>query len=342
VGQNPDGLDVFDILIVGGGPVGLFAAFYAGLRQMRTKIIDSLDELGGQLAALYPEKLIFDVAGFPKILARDLAKNLIEQALQYDPTVCLSETCRNFERLEELGCFCITTDKGRHYGKTVLICAGAGAFRPKKLPIPGIEQYEGQGLHYSVRSKAAFKDQRVLIVGGGDSAVDWALNLHDTAAQITLIHRRNQFRAHEDSMVKIKAARTPILPWWEVKSISGSNGKVDGAVIFHNQTKEERALALDAIIVQIGFNSDLGPIKTWPVDIQRHGIAVNAHMQTKLPGVFAAGDVALYDGKLKLIVSGFSEAAIAINSAKIVVDPAAKFFPGHSSEMSGIENIVTV
>ncbi len=334
--------DVFDFLIVGGGPVGLFAAYYAGLRQMRTKIIDSLDELGGQLATLYPEKFVFDVAGFPKVLARDLAKSLIEQAMQYQPTICLSETSNHLERLESHSCYCITTDKAKHYGKTILISAGAGAFKPKKLPIVGADQYEGKGLHYSVKNKAVFKGKRVLIVGGGDSAVDWVLNLRDTASHITLIHRSNKFRAHEDSVVKIKSSNTPIMPWWEVKSIHAPHGHVHSVVLINNQTKEERTMEVDEIIVQIGFNTDLGPIKSWPVDVHRNGIAVNHHMETKLPGVYSAGDVSHYEGKLKLIVTGFGEAAIAVNSAKTVVDPKAKFFPGHSSELSGVDNVVTV
>jgi ferredoxin/flavodoxin---NADP+ reductase len=334
--------DVDDCLIIGGGPVGLFAAFYAGLRHMRTKIIDSLDELGGQLATLYPEKLVFDVAGFPKVLARDLARNLIEQAMQYNPTVCLGETSLHLERIESQGCYCVTSDKAKHYAKTIIICAGAGAFKPKKLTIHGAEKFEGKGLHYSVKSKAVFKDQRVLIIGGGDSAVDWALNLQDTASHITLIHRRNQFRAHEDSMNKIKASGTQIMPFWEIKGIGAEDGTLDSAVLFNNQDKEERTLPVDSIIVQIGFSSDLGAIKSWPIEVIRSGIVVDGHMQTKLPGVFSAGDVAHYDGKLKLIVTGFGEAATAVNFAKMVVDPKAKFFPGHSSEMSPQENIVSV
>ncbi len=333
--------ELFDVTIIGGGPVGLYAAYYAGLRQMKTKIIDSLDQLGGQLATLYPEKHIYDVAGFPKVIARDLVKNLIEQGLQYHPSVHLSETVATLSRNESLDCFVIGSEKGEHYTKTVLICAGAGAFQPRKIPLANVAQWENRGIYYAVSSKAAFAKKRLLIIGGGDSALDWAMNLHDTAAQITIIHRRNQFRAHEDSVSKVLGLGVPILTFWELKEVVAADNVIKSAVLVNNQTKEERTIQIDAILPQLGFISSLGAIKNWPVKIEGHAIMVNQQMETTMKGVFAAGDVAGFSGKLKLISTGFGEAATAINYAKIQLDPKAKAFPGHSSEM-GPQTLTTI
>ena len=220
--------DIFDITIIGGGPVGLYGAYYAGLRQMRTKIIDSLDQLGGQLATLYPEKYIYDVAGFPRVIARDLVKNLIDQARQYEPEVHLSQTVRTLERDEPQACYVITSDKEVHRTRTVLICAGAGAFQARKLTVPDAAQWEGRGIYYAVGSKQVFAGKRLLIIGGGDSALDWAMNLHGTAAHISIIHRRNQFRAHEDSISKTMALGVPILTFWELKSLQVTDNTLTG------------------------------------------------------------------------------------------------------------------
>ena len=360
---------VFDVTIIGGGPVGLFAAFYAGLRQMSTKIIDSLEELGGQLTALYPEKYVFDVAGFPKIYARDLAKNLIQQAMEYQPTVSLGETARTLEVLKgaaenepaevqgvlETGAtvYKITSERmgggfSVHYTRTLVITAGAGAFAPRKLPIKDAVPFENKGVYYACRSKSVFTEKRVLIVGGGDSAVDWALNLRDIThghdgSGISLILRRNQFRAHENSVRQLQATRAHIMTYWELESIVSENGRLTGAVIFNNQTKEKRTLHVDAVLAQFGFQSSLGPIEKWPIKIEKKSIVVSRLMETELPGVFAAGDVAHFEGKLKLIATGFGEAAVAVNVAKTRIDPHAKVFPGHSSEMtSQAESVVTV
>lgn len=361
---------VFDMTIIGGGPAGLFAAFYAGMREMTTKIIDSLEELGGQLTALYPEKFVFDVAGFPKIYARDLAKGLIQQAMEYQPTVCLGETARTLEVLKESApnepaevqgllstgatIYKLTSDRAGgggnsiHYTRTLVITAGAGAFAPRKLPIKEAAAFENRGVYYACRSKSIFTDKRVLIIGGGDSAVDWALNLGDTThghdgSGITLILRRNQFRAHENSVRQLQATRAHIMTFWEIEGILSDNGRLTGAVICNNQTKEKRTLHVDAVLAQIGFQSSLGPIEHWPIRIEKRSIVVNRLMETELPGVFAAGDVATFEGKLKLIATGFGEAAIAVNVAKTRIDPHAKVFPGHSSEMtSQAESVVTL
>jgi ferredoxin/flavodoxin---NADP+ reductase len=357
---------LFDITIIGGGPVGLFAAFYAGLRQMTTKIIDSLEELGGQLTALYPEKFVFDVAGFPKVYARDLAKNLIEQAMEYRPTVNLGETVKTLTILKsgidlsaeppevqgvvESGStiYKLTTDKMVHYTRTLIIAAGAGAFSPRRLTLKEAPALENHGLYYSCKSKSMFMNKRVLIAGGGDSAIDWALNLRETAAGgdgsgITLIHRSNKFRAHEDSVRKLQVTKTKIMTFWEIESLIAEHGHLKAVALANKETKAKKVIEVDALLVQFGFLSSLGAIKDWPIHIEKSSIRVNSFMETHQPGIFAVGDVATFDGKLKLIATGFGEAAIAVCTAKTRIDPHAKMFPGHSSEMtSQAESIVTV
>jgi len=326
--------DVYDLTIVGAGPSGLFATFYAGLRQMKTKLIDALEEPGGQVAVLYPEKYIFDVPGFSRILAKDLVKNLVEQALQYSPTVVLGErvtTLHKADGIIELG-----TDRGtKHYSKAVLIAAGVGAFAPNRLEAQGAAEYEGNGVYYFVKDKSIFKDKNLLIVGGGDSAVDWALNIKDTARKITLVHRRDVFRAHEVSVTKLMKSNVEIKLFYEVRRVMGDGSKLTQAVIFDNRTQAETTVDVDAILVNIGFRADLGPIKDWGLEIEGREIRINGRMETNIPGVYAAGDIAgTLDGvKLNLIATGHAQAALAVNVAKAYVDPNSKIFPGHSSEM---------
>ncbi|HEY0607183.1 MAG TPA: NAD(P)/FAD-dependent oxidoreductase [Herpetosiphonaceae bacterium] len=322
----------FDVAIIGGGPAGLFGAFYAGLRGMKTLLLDALPELGGQLAVLYPEKYIFDVPGFPKILARDLVKQLVEQAMQSNPTVQLEEQVTNIEPIGERQ-IKLSTTGGVYQTKAVLIAAGVGAFAPNKLDAPGVARLEGKGIYYFVRSKEEFADKRLLIVGGGDSAVDWALNLQDTCREITLIHRRDQFRAHEGSIKDMYASRTNVMTFWELKEVHGED-KVEAVTIVNNQTKEERELPMDAVLLTLGFKADMGPIKNWGLSLEKRSIKVDGKFATSMPGVYAAGDIAAAEVKLDLIAVGFGQAAIAVNAIKTYIDPKARLFPGHSSEMS--------
>lgn len=327
--------DIFDVTIVGAGPVGLYALYYAGLRDMRARIIDALPQLGGQLTALYPEKYIFDVAGFPKILAKDLANNLIEQALQYEPDVQLGEKVVKLEHLDDSGekIIKLETDKENEYfTRTAVLALGIGAFVPRKLDIPDIDKLEGRGIHYIVKDKSVFKNQDILIVGGGDSAVDWALNLQGFAKKITLIHRRDVFRAHEDSLKKLFKSDADVKVFYELKRVHGDE-HVEGATIFDNRTGEEIYLNVKHIILCLGFLANLEFLSEWGLELDKNAIRVNSKMETNLPGVFAAGDIVLYPGKLKLISTGFGEAAIAVNNAKNFIDPKAKFFPGHSTDM---------
>ncbi|MFN4294886.1 MAG: NAD(P)/FAD-dependent oxidoreductase, partial [Thermoflexales bacterium] len=253
--------DLYDVTIIGAGPSGLFGAFYAGLREMKVKVIDALDDLGGQLTALYPEKFIYDTPGYPKVLAMDLVKHLVEQAKMFEPTIVLGERVEQLERQPD-GTFKLVTNKGEHHTRAVVICGGVGAFQPKKLPNPELVPYEGRGLYYTVKEKAAFRGKRILIVGGGDSAVDWALNLKDYAKHVTLIHRRDQFRAHGASVTELLNSSVEVKLFYELKTVGG-NGKVEHAVIFDNRTKEEMTLPVDAVILTLGYSVDLGPIKNW-------------------------------------------------------------------------------
>lgn len=321
--------ELFDITIIGGGPTGLFAAFYAGMRGMKTKIVESLPQLGGQLTAMYPEKYIYDVAGFPQVMAKDLVADLEEQAFQFPVTTCLGESVQYIERADD-GTLTVHTDQADHHTQTVLVTVGMGAFSPKKLDVPGLDAFEGKGVHYFIPQLSAFDGKRVLIVGGGDSAVDWALALADRAAEVTLIHRRDRFRAHEHSLDKLKSSSVSIKTPYELKSVSGGDN-VEEVVIYHNKTMAEENLAVDAIVLSLGFNPDLSLVEKWDLELADGGIVVNTRMETSRPGIYAAGDITTYPGKVKLIVVGFGEAATAVNNAATFINPDAKLFPGHST-----------
>jgi thioredoxin reductase (NADPH) len=320
-----------DVTVLGGGPAGLFASFYAGLRHMSVRIMDSLPELGGQLTALYPEKYVYDMPGFPKVLAKDLARDLIQQGTQFGPELALEETAEALERDDE-GWTIVSRSGNSYPTKTVIIAAGAGAFSPTKIGLEDEEQWVGRGLHYGVRSKAIFEGKRLVIVGGGDSAFDWALNLVDLASEVTIVHRRDQFRAHEDSVLKAQSLPIKFKLFKVVQEIQG-DAHISGVVLQDTQTKELEVLPCDHVIVNIGFKSSLGPIKDWGLEIEKNQIKVDHLYQTNLPGVFSVGDVCTFDGKLKLIATGVGEAATAVCVAKTMIDPAAKLFPGHSSDM---------
>ncbi|GBG09986.1 ferredoxin--NADP(+) reductase [Paenibacillus agaridevorans] len=322
---------VVDILIIGGGPAGMFAAFYGGMRQASVKIIESMPQLGGQLAALYPEKYIYDVAGFPKVTAQELVDRLKEQIDLFKPEICLEEkvvaVVKKDERLFE-----VTTDRTVHYAKAVIITAGVGAFEPRRLDLPEAARFEGRNLHYFVGDLQRFKDKRVLISGGGDSAVDWSLMLEPIAKSVTLIHRRDKFRAHEHSVENLMNSSVNVVTPKEITALHGEDliTKVTLTDVKSNETSD---LDVDAVIVNFGFVSSLGPIAEWGINIQGGSIVVDTRMETNIAGLFAAGDITTYPGKLKLIAVGFGEAPTAINNAKVYIDPSAKLSPGHSSNM---------
>ena len=322
---------LYDFTIIGGGPTGLFGAFYAGLRQMRTKIIDSLPQLGGQLAALYPEKYIYDVGGYTKVLAKELVERMSDQALQYAPSVHLDEKVLGLAPDGEN--WVLTTDKGTHRSRTVLIAAGVGAFIPRKLDLPGIDALEGKGIHYFVSDPTRLAGKRLVIVGGGDSAFDWSMALGPAAASCVQIHRTDKFRAHEDTVGKVlSSGHVDVKTFHELKALHGDE-QIEAVTIFDNRSGVESTVPCDALLLNLGFLTNLGPIKEWGLEIDKNAIRVDPVMRTNLPGVYAAGDICTYTGKLKLIATGIGEAGTAANFAKTYIDPSSKAFPGHSSDM---------
>lgn len=323
--------NVFDITLVGAGPVGLFGTFYAGLREMRAKVIEALPEPGGQLAVLYPEKYIYDVAGFPSILAKDLVLSLAEQMMHFSPAVCYEERVIELEQVD--GLLRLRTEQDTHWSRTVVICAGIGAFAPNKLKNPTAERYEGRGIHYFIKDKRPFRHKRILIAGGGDTAVDWALGLKDWADEVTLIHRRKGFRAHEASVTELMNSTVNVKLHNEIKEFRG-NDHVEEVVLFHNKTNEEEVIPINAAILSLGFKADMGPIANWGLNVNHRAINVDGKMATNIAGVYAAGDIANPQDSvsLNLIATGFGQVALAVNCAKNFIDPKANIFPGHSSE----------
>ncbi|MBU0983257.1 MAG: NAD(P)/FAD-dependent oxidoreductase [candidate division Zixibacteria bacterium] len=323
--------DLFDICFVGAGPVGLYGMYYAGLRMTKFKVIDMLGEVGGGLMALYPEKYIYDVAGFPKVMAKELTRLMEKQATQYPHTMCLGEKVLDLRRTGD-GILELETEHQVHRSKTVVICAGMGAYVPKRLDIPNLTELEGAGVYYFVRRIEDFRDKNVLIVGGGDGAFDYSMMLAPVARSITHIHRNDFFSAHEDSVRKVRESSVRLLvPFWELKQIEGDDW-VRRATIVQSQTGEQEQLDVDAVILNIGFLTNLGPLEEWGLALDNNAIKVDSRMRTNIEGVYAAGDIVTYDGKLKLISTGCGEVAVAVNNAKSFIDPRAKVSPGHSTE----------
>jgi thioredoxin reductase len=326
-------VDIYDITVIGGGPTGLFALFYAGMRGAKAKVIDALPELGGQLYALYPEKWVYDMPGFPAILAADLVKGCVEQAMQWPHAVCLEEKVTNLERLED-GTLKLTTDKAEHLSKTIIVCSGIGAIKPRKLPAATAAQFEDKGIYYYARNFDAFNGLRVIVVGGGDSAVDYALALEPRAKSVTIVHR-SQFRAHASTVQQLRQSKVAIRqPDYEVKEIHG-DGKVEAITIVHSKTKEETRLEADAVLAALGFVSDLGELARWGIKTEGNGVVIDPiTMETNIKGIWAAGDIISHTGKLKLIACGTSEAAIAVNQAMVYINPSNKVQPIHSSNLT--------
>lgn len=323
--------EIVDIIVIGGGPAGMFAAFYAGMRQASVRIIESMPQLGGQLAALYPEKYIYDVAGFPKVTAQELVNNLLAQMKHFAIDSRLEEKVLGVHKKEER-LFEISTDKGVHYSRAAVITGGVGAFEPRRLELPEAAQFEKKNLHYFVNDLNAFAGQKVLISGGGDSAVDWALMLEPIAEKVTLIHRRDKFRAHEHSVENLLKSKVQMITPTEITKLHGSD-RIEKVTLADIKSKEETIIDVNAVIVNFGFVSSLGPIAEWGLHIEQGSLVVDSRMETNIPGIFAAGDITTYPGKLKLIAVGFGEAPTAINNAKVYIDPSAKLSPGHSSNM---------
>jgi thioredoxin reductase (NADPH) len=315
-----------DLLIVGAGPVGLFGAYYAGVRTLSTAVLDSLEEPGGQITAMYPEKAIFDVAGFPAIKGRDLVEQLLQQAAPFSPDYLLGQQAIGLERGE--GGFAVTTSTGtRIECRAIVITGGIGTFTPRPLPVGG--EYLGRGLAHFVPDPAAYEGRHVVVVGGGDSALDWALMLEPIGKSVTVVHRRAEFRAHPHSVELLKASSVNILTDAQIAGVRGDPevSEVDVDVAGTIQT-----LDCDRLVAALGFTANLGPLMEWGLDIHKRQIQVDTMGRTSVTGVFAAGDIVEYQGKVKLIATGFGEVATAVNNAAAYLNPNVSAFPGHLSD----------
>ena len=317
-----------DMLIVGAGPTGLYAAYYAGFRGWSTIVLDNLPEAGGQITAMYPEKDIFDVAGFPTIRGRILVADLKKQADQFEPKYQLGQQAGSLQTSEDGPVVVETLDGDRIEAKSVLICGGIGSFRPR--PLPAGAGWESKGLSFFVPDPDAHAGQDIVIVGGGDSAIDWAHMLHPIAKSVAVVHRRDQFRAHGAMLTQAKEMGVRFYTPHEVTALRG-DPELSEVEITHKKSGDIEVLKADAVIAALGFIANIGPIADWGLELEKRRIVVGTDMATNLPRVFAAGDIAVYPGKVPLLSVGFGEAALAVNNAAPYVSPELGVFPGHSS-----------
>lgn len=316
-------LELYDVTIIGGGPAGMYTAFYSGMRDLKTKLIEAKEELGGRML-IYPEKMIWDVGGVTPILCRNLIDQLAEQARTFDPTIVLGQQIIGQERQED-GTYILTSATGeRHWTRTIILTIGYGILQMAKLEIEGADRYEVTNLHYTVQELEPFRGKRVLISGGGDSAVDWANELEPIAASVTIVHRREQFGGHEKNIARMKASSVQVRVPHTVSQLHSSDGeKIDQVTISHIESGESEQLEVDAVIVNHGLKSDFGPLKDWGLDMGEWWANVSSRLETNLPGVFAAGDFVDYSSKVRLIAGTFTDAVLALNSAKLYIDPDA-------------------
>lgn len=335
---------IYDITVIGAGPVGLFGVFYAGMRQMSINLIDSLPQVGGQLSALYPEKYIYDMPGFPRVMAKDLVKDLWQQAQIGQPDLNLNQ---KITRLQKVGdgqeqYFELHTDNQKiFYTKTVMLALGMGAFQPRKVEAPGLAEREGHTVHYIVQALDTYNNQDIMIVGGGDSAADWSLamakpdeNGKVRARSTTIVHRGTKFTAHEASITELETTKAKFFMQNEIFSVvdgEHSGQKKLLVTLINNVTQAKTDIYVDKMIVCAGYIAKLDFVKELGLAMQGAAIKVNEQMETSIQGIYAVGDVCAHGGKLKLIATGVGEAAMAANFAKVRVDPAAKAFPGHST-----------
>lgn len=318
-----------DILIIGAGPVGMFTVFEAGLLKLKCHLIDALPQPGGQCSEIYPKKPIYDIPGFPEVLAGGLIDNLSAQIAPFEPGYTLGERAETIDKLED-GSFVVTTNKGtKHNAPTVFIAGGLGSFEPRKPPIPSILDFEDKGVEYIIKDPELYRDKKIVISGGGDSALDWSIFLADVASEVTLVHRRKEFRGALDSVEKVEelynAGKINLLTDAEVKEINGTD-KVESVLIKHKE-KGDIIQEVDHFIPLFGLSPKLGPIANWGLEIKKNAIVVNNALdyQTNVPGIFAIGDVNTYPGKLKLILCGFHEATIAVQYAYNIINPGKRY-----------------
>lgn len=316
-----------DLLVIGAGPTGLFATYYAGFRGLRVAVVDSLPELGGQVTAMYPEKAILDVAGFPSVKGRELVEGLVEQAATADPTYLLDRTAATLSAGDD-GVVVGLDDGTEVEAGAVLITAGIGKFSPR--PLPAGEGWVGRGMEFFVPSFAPYAGKDVVVVGGGDSAFDWAQHLEGIARSVTLVHRREAFRAHRRTVEAVQASPVEIITKAQVTALRGEGTLEEVEITVDGEEPQVRPC--QAVVAALGFVADLGTLQTWGLETEKRHVVVDSSMRTNLPRVFAAGDITEYPGKVRLIAVGFGEAATAVNNAAVAIDPEAHVFPGHSSE----------
>jgi thioredoxin reductase len=325
-----------DLTIIGAGPTGLFALFYAGMRGATSQIVDALDQPGGQLAALYPEKLIFDVAGFPEVLSKDLVKSLLVQATRFGQPIHCGQVVTGLDT--EDGHFVLRTASDEFPTRSIVIAAGIGAFSPRRLPQPCAEPWYGRGIEDRVLDPTRFTGLHVVIVGGGDSAFDWAHQLQGRAASVVLVHRTDRFRAHHATVEAVKvdvaAGRTALYTFHELHDVHAVDGRMHEIELRDVKAKTTTRVRCDMVLPMLGFVSDLGALAQWGFTLEKDEIVVNSQMETGRAGIYAAGDIATYPGKLKLIATGFADAAVAVNQAVHFVYPEKKINPGHSSNLA--------
>ncbi|QWU14704.1 thioredoxin reductase (NADPH) [Paenibacillus sophorae] len=320
MGHQPD---LYDVTIIGGGPAGMYTAFYSGMRDLKTKLIDANPELGGKML-IYPEKVIWDVGGVTPVLCRQLIDRLKQQAATFDPAIVLGEQIIAMDRQED-GTYLLTSSGGNlHWTRTVILCIGYGILKMDKLEIEGADRYEISNLHYTVQELEPFRGKHVLISGGGDSAVDWANALEPVAQRVTIVHRREQFGGHEKNIANIKESSVNVRTPYLVSQLHSAGGeRIEEVTICHVDTGETERLKVDAVIVNHGMRSDFGPVRDWGLDMGEWTANVNEKLETNLPGVFAAGDFVSYGSKVRLIAGAFTDAVLALNSAKLYLDPEA-------------------
>lgn len=318
-----------DILILGAGPTGLYGAYYAGFRGFSVVVMDALPEVGGQLIAMYPEKEIYDVAGFPSILARDLIDGVKTQADQFAPTYLLGEQAQTLQASDSEP-FVVTGSNGSTVrAKVVIICTGIGSFKPRSLPVG--DQWDDRGVVYFVPELEVQRDKDVVIVGGGDSAFDWAWSLRDIAKSVTLVHRREEFRAHASMVDKVRESGTRFITSAELTGIHGDK-TIEQVEVTAKKGGATEVIPADTVVAALGFLANIGPLAEWGFDLEKRRVVVDSTMATTMPRIYAAGDATTYHGKVPLISVGFGEVATAVNNAAPIIDPTHGVFPGHSSE----------
>ncbi|WP_106498048.1 NAD(P)/FAD-dependent oxidoreductase [Lentibacillus sp. Marseille-P4043] len=331
-------LELYDVTIIGGGPVGLFTAFYSGMREMKTKIIEYLPFLGGKVPYFYPEKIIRDIGGIAKITGEDLTTQLVEQAKTFDPTVVLGQQVTTLKKMKD-GNFIVRTHNGEeHYTRTIILATGFGMLKTMKLDLPEAPNYEQGNLHYFVRELNKFRGKKVVLSGGGNTAIDWANELEPIADEVSLIYRKDIFSGMESNVSQMKNSTVKLYTPYKIVNLIGDGKTVSEIIVEHIETGEQRTIPLDDLIVNHGFEIDLGAIAAWGCDMADGTMKVDSTMQTSIPGIFAVGDIANYPNKLHLIAGGFNEGPIAVNRAKQHIAPNEELEALFSTNMDTFNN----